>query len=164
MNLLLEMFFLKIDGDYVHYFKTDEDITSSVKDPDKTVQGLIQNKFYETPRMIQEDYIIHSTSWRYEDGGEIVLTYIIYSDHLNFDTLECKTLKISDLRISSNPDIKRPRPDVITEANVVAHAIRHICYLVNKEPVKYARVIKPVTLQACKLIENTLAGRIGNGE
>ncbi|MFC4530734.1 hypothetical protein [Sphaerisporangium dianthi] len=74
---------------------------------------------------------VHSTSWRYEPGGEVVLTYAVCPDpwtHL-------PAVRLPYMRVARGGAPATPSPVDMTVANVVAHGIRHLAYLKVTDPV-----------------------------
>ncbi|GGL21621.1 hypothetical protein Sme01_40470 [Sphaerisporangium melleum] len=79
----------------------------------------------------ERNMIVHSTSWRYEPSGEVVLTYALCPDpwtHLPATPLPY-------LRVARGGAPATPTPDDMTMANVVAHGIRHLAFLKVTDPV-----------------------------
>ena len=75
--------------------------------------------------------VVHSTSWRYRPEGEIVLTYAVCPD----PEPELPAIELPALEIVGGETPATPAPDRIEVANVVAHAIRHLAFLVAEDPV-----------------------------
>jgi hypothetical protein len=76
--------------------------------------------------------IVHSTSWRYEDG-RIVLTYVVVVDPpglLPPDSLELAPIERSDLARGA----ATAPPDSITVNAVLEHAVRHLAWLNREDP------------------------------
>jgi hypothetical protein len=77
-------------------------------------------------------HIVHSTSWRYEDG-RIVLTYVVAVDPpglLPPDSLELAPIERSDLARGA----ATAPPDSITVNAVLEHAVRHLAWLNREDP------------------------------
>ncbi|GAA0975206.1 hypothetical protein GCM10009555_032670 [Acrocarpospora macrocephala] len=75
--------------------------------------------------------VVHSTSWRYRPQGQIVLTYAICPDpdpHLPATELET-------IRLARGATPSSPTPEHVHLENVVAHALRHLAYLLEHDPV-----------------------------
>ncbi|QYC42589.1 hypothetical protein Nocox_24930 [Nonomuraea coxensis DSM 45129] len=75
--------------------------------------------------------VLHSTSWRYEPDGRVVLTYAVCPDPAPWLPAE----HAPDLEIARGAGPATPSPDHVTLANVVAHAVRHLAFLVAEDPV-----------------------------
>ena len=76
--------------------------------------------------------VVHSTSWRYEEG-RIILTYVVVVDpprELPPSSLEMFLVERSDL---ARGDSLAP-PESITVAAVLEHAIRHLAWLIRDDP------------------------------
>lgn len=77
------------------------------------------------------DTVLHSTSWRYESGGEIVLTYAVCPDPEPW----LPAVEVPVLEIARGQAPATPSPERVALANVVAHAVRHLAYLLAEDPV-----------------------------
>jgi hypothetical protein len=76
--------------------------------------------------------IVHSTSWRYEEG-RIVLTYVVVVEPpgvLPPDSLELAPIERSDLARGA----ATAPPDSITVNAVLEHAVRHLAWLNREDP------------------------------
>jgi hypothetical protein len=76
--------------------------------------------------------IVHSTSWRYEDG-RIVLTYVVVVEPpgvLPPDSLVLAPIERSDLARGA----ATAPPDSITVNAVLEHAVRHLAWLNREDP------------------------------
>jgi hypothetical protein len=99
------------------------------------------------------DTVLHSTSWRYEPDGEIVLTYAVCPDPSPW----LPATEVPVLEITRGQAPAMPSPQSVTLANVVAHAVRHLAFLLAEDPVvaralsRHPRVgaaLGPVTVSA----------------
>ncbi len=64
MTLLVEVFFLRLEDGRVVYHKHVVDVSSERGNPDDEVLGLVVDETGSTPKMIGDNFVIHSTSWR----------------------------------------------------------------------------------------------------
>ena len=101
---------------------------------------------------------IHSTSWRYERDGSIVLTYFVYSDRMEFQGNVGSVLNLEDVSITVSENAK-PRPAVLMEEQIVAHGIRHMAYLAKTNNRNLLDVISPDSLRRFKAMDGLLAGK-----
>jgi hypothetical protein len=130
MKIFLEIFIATLaPGESIAYTKKNVDITGNIRDPDEIVNEIIQNPLDEMPMVRNDAYIVHSTSWRYESDGSLVLTYMVYSEHVIFIGDNHRLLHIRDVRMPLSRDSRRPRPHRIEEEHVVLHGIRHLSFL-----------------------------------
>lgn len=74
--------------------------------------------------------LLHSTSWRYTDGG-IVLTYAALPD----PDPQAPTEPVPDLPPVHGADPLAPSPAVVRPVDVAAHACRHLAFLRHTDPV-----------------------------
>ncbi|WP_248959916.1 hypothetical protein [Sphaerisporangium perillae] len=79
----------------------------------------------------QSSVTVHSTSWRYDPSGQVVLTYAVCPD----PWLELPAAELTYMRVARGGAPATPTPDDLTVANVVAHAIRHLAFLKVTDPV-----------------------------
>jgi hypothetical protein len=130
MKVVLEIFVATLaSGDSIAYVKRNIDITGDIRDPDEIVNEVMQNSL-DVASMVRTDaYIVHSTSWRYESDGSLLLTYMVYSEQVNFTGNSHRLVCIRDVRMPSSRDCLRPRPNRIEEEHVVVHGIRHLSFL-----------------------------------
>lgn len=77
------------------------------------------------------DTVLHSTSWRYEPDGRIVLTYTVCPDPSPW----LPAIEVPVLELARGEAPATPSPDRIATANVVAHAVRHLAFLMAEDPV-----------------------------
>jgi hypothetical protein len=158
MQHSLEIFLTKIVDTDILYKQVKIDITTKTENPDDLVLLAVQ-KYNE--EIIEKNRIIsHSTSWRYVEGGETIITYVVYSDDFDFTANESSTLSIEDIKIIDSGDVARPAPKVIPLENVISHGIRHLAYLVTNNPSIYQSVLTQNTLLRFKEIDTALAGKI----
>jgi hypothetical protein len=142
MNAELELIAARFEGDRLRYVVGRQPCPDAT-DPDEIARAATASLF---PAVPLRRIVVHSTSWRYENGG-LVLTYLAYSDELPFDDL---------------PHVLPRETQAVGagEASVVAHAIRHLAFLSRQEPEKYERAISPETLAQLARIDPEVAGRI----
>lgn len=75
--------------------------------------------------------ILHSTSWRYEPDGQIVLTYAVCPDPSPW----LPAAGAAPLEIVRGAAPATPSPERVAVSNVVAHAVRHLALLMAEDPV-----------------------------
>ncbi|HVO11720.1 MAG TPA: hypothetical protein VMX54_13340 [Vicinamibacteria bacterium] len=73
---------------------------------------------------------IHSTSWRWEGDGRIVLTYVAW---IKEGRLGADALPLPPLTASGPTDPLHPRPAQIRELDPLAHGLRHLAFLVQQD-------------------------------
>lgn len=142
VQAVLELIAARVDGDQVRFDLARRACASGIDPDDIAAEGL-EELF---PQVARQAVVLHSTSWRYSDGV-LTLTYLAYSEQL----------PLADLTLVLPPDA-RANGDA-AEA-VVAHAIRHLAFLVAEEPEKYAKKLTAETLAYLKRMEPDVAGRI----
>jgi hypothetical protein len=142
MQAVLELIAARVDGDQVRFMVARRACASGIDPDDIAAEGL-DDLFPEVPRTA---VVLHSTSWRYADGV-LTLTYLACSEEL----------PLSALPLALPPDA---RPNGDTAVSVVAHAMRHLAFLVAQEREKYARPLSAETLAFLERIEPDVAGRL----
>jgi hypothetical protein len=142
MQAEVELIAARFEGDRLRYLVGRQACAMGI-DPDETARAATTRLF---PAVPLRRVVVHSTSWRYEHGN-LVLTYLAYSDELPFDGL---------------PEVlpREARAVGAGIASVAAHAIRHLAFLVRQEPETYARAISSETLAHLARIDPEVAGRI----
>lgn len=78
-----------------------------------------------------ERHLVHSTSWRATDEGQIVLTYLVHPD----PAPDLPGTPLPDPRgIARSPRTGHPAPPDLKAHHVVAHAVRHLAFLARTDP------------------------------
>lgn len=148
MLILMEVFYLRLIENTVWYHRKQIDLHSKSSDPSALIR---QNR--------QKDFVVHSTSWRYIQPGKIMLTYIAYSDEIEFGKGKIEKLPLKQLK-KINVSTGVPRSKKGLERQVVAHAMRHISFLIktnNNQEFKDA--FTPRSRKVIKSLWSELAGR-----
>ena len=131
MQTILEIFYLRIIGTRVRYERKKVNLSRKGSDPDKLIWSHIRQKRSDDAEEEQE-FVVHSTSWRYERPGKILLTYIAYPDDLTFKTGKSKSLALKHLQSVSKKS-RKPRSAAELEKKLVARAMRHIAFLIKTD-------------------------------
>ena len=85
MKTILEIFYVRIIGDKVRYQRKEANLSKKGGDPARIIQSLIQEKRRASSGKVEKkEFIVHSTSWRYARAGKVMLTYVAYSDELDW--------------------------------------------------------------------------------
>ena len=161
MKTGLEIFYVRIMDDRVRYQRKQANLSARGGSPDQLIQNLIQEKRRSASGKVEKkEFIIHSTSWRYERPGKVILTYVAYSDELEFQKGESHGFPLKKLKtIAKNSN--KPRTPAALEKKVVSHAIRHIAFLIKTDnQIDYKRALKPETKEVFKNIWVSLAGKV----
>ena len=160
MKTMIEVFYLRIMGDTVCYQRKQVNLSKKGGDPDLLIQSLIQQKLQTSAGEVQEEFVVHSTSWRYTPPGKILLTYIAYSDELEFGRSEVNKLTLKQLR-KINVSSGEPRSRAGLEKQVVAHGMRHISFLIKTDyRNEFKDAFTPTTRKVFKSLWVSLAGRV----
>jgi hypothetical protein len=77
----LEIFFMRISDGDVLYRVAEENVTQSQEDPMEIAKRLARQESESG----DEAAFVHSSSWRYEAPGRVVLTYVDYSERFELD-------------------------------------------------------------------------------
>ncbi len=160
MKIVLEVFNMRIMGDKLCYQRRQVDLSRKGMDPDVIAQSLIQHQLHTSNGGVLQECVVHSTSWRYAVPGKIILTYVCYSDKMEFGRGILNTITIKQLQkihITSG----RPRSRAGRERQVVAHAMRHISFLIKTDHEnEFKDAFTPQTRRIFKSLWVSLAGRL----
>ncbi|HTY64410.1 MAG TPA: hypothetical protein VMG30_19325 [Acidobacteriota bacterium] len=152
-KVTLELFMVNpTEGETLAYGRRLADLTQDSTDPDTVARGLIVSGC--TPA------ILHSTSWRWEKNGTLILTYIAFSEDSKCLAAETSRLSWGELFPPRSTDPLRPRPAEIREEDVLSHGIRHLTFLVRySQDRRIAEALSPQSRQFFLRMCGQLAGR-----
>jgi len=161
MQTILEIFYLRVIDDKVHYQRRQENLSKKGGDPNKVIQSLIQEKREVSAGNVEKkEFVVHSTSWRYMQPGKVVLTYVAYSDELEFEKGKSKRLSLKKLKTITKKS-RKPRSRAELEKQVVSHAMRHIAFLIKTDNQNdFESALIPETKKVFKSLWVSLAGRV----
>ena len=141
------------EGETLRYVRRIAGLSNRTTDPDAAARELT--------RGIGEPAILHSTSWRWEKDGTIVLTYLAYCESAKFHGTGPVELRWANLARPAATDPQRPRPSEIREVDVVSHGLRHLSFLIRyARDGRLAAALSPRSLTFFKAICGQLAGRL----
>jgi hypothetical protein len=136
----------------IAYGRVSSNLSRDSADPDEVARGLAPPAC--------EPAILHSTSWRWEKDGTLVLTYLAYSEDPKCATSEPSRLAWADLLPPQSTDPQKPRPAEIRSEDVVAHGVRHLTFLVRySADRRIAEALSPQSLRFFQSMCGQLAGR-----
>jgi hypothetical protein len=152
-KVTLELFLVSPMPDQtVAYGRLFANLSHDSADPDAVARSLLAHDCNPA--------ILHSTSWRWEKNGALVLTYLAFSEDPKCGSAEPSRLPWSELIPPQSTDPKKPRPAEIREQDVLAHGIRHITFLVRYSPDRrIAGALSPPSLKFFQSMCAQLAGR-----
>jgi hypothetical protein len=152
-KVVLELFVASPSNDQtVAYGIRTGDLSRDSSDPDAIARSLMPGNCSPA--------ILHSTSWRWEKNGTLILTYLAFSEDSSCRSAEPSRLAWSELLPPQTTDPKKPRPVVIRQQDVLAHGIRHITFLVRySQDRRIAEALSPQGLEFFRNMCGQLAGR-----
>lgn len=160
MDLFIEIFYITIINNEILYHQDLIDITNKNMNPDDIVYNQIENTFGYKFDYISENFIIHSTSWRYDNTGKLILTYLAYNDNLDVSKINFKIFYLDNFKIAVSKQASIPKPPEIHEINIISHGLRHISYLLSNEHSDlYGKLISKDNLTILKSIDEDLGGK-----
>jgi len=102
--------------------------------------------------------LIHSTSWRWEPDGRIVLTYVAWAGD---GTLAPGARSLPALVPPGPTNPLHPRPPEIGELDPLAHGLRHLAFLLRTgTDGSVAKALGPRACEQLEKLEPTLAGAL----
>jgi hypothetical protein len=132
-------------------FTRQEGALTNGENPDPCARRLVE----EGARQIA---LIHSTSWRWEPDGRIVLTYVAW---VREGTLGKAARPLPRLEPPGPVDPLRPRPAEIRELDPLAHGLRHLAFLLRtSRDGAMARALGPQATAALQTLEPDVAGEL----
>jgi len=141
------------ESDTLRYVRRIAQLSNRTTDPDAAARGLASG--------IGEPAVLHSTSWRWEKDGTIVLTYLAYCENAKFHGVDPVELRWDHLARPAATDPQHPRPAEIREVDVVSHGLRHLSFLIRyARDGRLAAALSPRSLTFFKAICGQLAGRL----
>ena len=158
MNIQLEVFFAKIYKEEIVFVRKLVDISKKSDNPDLYVDSLVE-KLSEKFSIDKERCVIHSTSWRCAHCDLVSLTYLVYSDFLDFGKHKTNSIPITDLSLAEGT-INKPHPTHLEEKHIVSHALRHLSMLIKKNPQTYKPALMKHSFNSFNSIAIALAGKI----
>jgi hypothetical protein len=161
IKTILEIYYLRIVGKSVRYQRKEGNLSRKGGDPDRMIQTLIYQKHQDKAEgMEAKEFIVHSTSWRYEQPGKVMLTYVAYSDELEFEKGKAKSLPLTKLRAVAKKS-RKPRSQAELEKKVVSHAMRHIAFLIKtNNQIDFKSAMTSDTMEIFEELWVSLAGKI----
>jgi len=161
MKTILEIFYLRVVGKSVRYQRMEANLSRKGGDPDRMIRTLIQEKRRADSGEVEEkEFIVHSTSWRYEQTGKVILTYVAYSDELEFPKGKSKSVPLKKLRTITKKS-RKPRSRTELEKKVVSHAMRHIAFLIQTgDQEDFKSALKSETREVFERLWVRLAGKV----
>jgi hypothetical protein len=154
-SVSLEVFVVSpaVDSETVRYVRRITKLSSRTTDPDAAARELT--------RGIGEPAILHSTSWRWEKDGTIVLSYLAYCENARFHGFQPVQLRWDRLARPPATNPQHPRPPEIREEVVVSHGLRHLSFLIRyARDGRLAAALSPRSLTFFKAMCGQLAGRL----
>jgi hypothetical protein len=152
-KVVLELFLASPSNDQtIAYGVKTADLSRDSSDPDTVARGLMPSGCSLA--------ILHSTSWRWEKNGALILTYLAFSEDSKCGSAEPSRLSWSELLPPQTTDPKKPRPAIIRQEDVLAHGIRHITFLIRYSQDR--RIAAGLSLESLRFFQSMcgqLAGR-----
>jgi hypothetical protein len=164
VRVVIELFQVAlVDGTSVRYLRRESVLDR--RGPDKAVAGLLHGKGGAPTFFAGAPLMVHSTSWRYEDSGAVVLTYLAYGEELNPTAgaqRDVQTIRTSALPGIGTTDPDKPRPPSLAHEDVLAHGLRHLALLARRAGGdRFVERLGECSRRFFSSIEPELAGEIG---
>jgi hypothetical protein len=152
-KVILELFLASPSNDQtIAYGVKTANLSRNSSDPDTVARSLLAKDCSPA--------ILHSTSWRWEKNGTLVLTYLAFSEDPKCGRAEPSRLAWSELLPPQTTDPRKPRPAVIRQEDVLSHGIRHITFLIRySQDRRIAEALSPKSVKFFRSMCGQLAGR-----
>lgn len=159
MKTILEIFYLRIVGKRVRYQRKEVNLSRKGSDPDTLIWSHIRQEPRDSTAG-ECEFIVHSTSWRYERPAKVILTYAAYSDELTFEKGIAKSFALKNLP-AVKKKTRKPSSQAELEKKVVSHALRHIAFLIKTDDQSnFKSAMLPETRATFESIWKSLAGKL----
>jgi hypothetical protein len=160
MKIALEIFLTKIVDDNIQYHRIVVGITNQSGNPDPLVLDTVKQYCELMTALEQNKVISHSTSWHYENPDQCVLTYVVYSDLINFNSDGVTILPVDNVEVVEAEDSTHPRPKDLNETHVISHGLKHISFLIKEDSDKYSQVLNDHSIAMLLHLNGVLAGKL----
>ena len=134
VGVSVELFAVTFDAEGVRYWRDEQPLSRASGTPENTVRALLTRHASDPNTQGCDARMIHSTSWRYQDRGRVVLTYLAYLPPQSALLTGSKRLRTEDIPGQPPTDALHPRPPHIAEFDVLGHGLRHLAFLMAREP------------------------------
>jgi hypothetical protein len=164
VQVMVELFQVALlDGDKLRYLHRQGLLDT--RGPDAVVAELLRGKTDVASFFAKAPVIVHSTSWRFEDDGTVVLTYLAFGEAADSPPdRDVRTVAKADLPEIGTTDPDRPRPATLHHEDVLAHGLRHLALLARRTGGQaFARRLSMRERAFFTAIEPEIAGEIRDG-
>lgn len=156
----VELFAVTVDHAELRYWRGSQRLLRRSGSPEDTVRALLTQHAHGAVSAPQAASFLHSTSWRYETPGEIVLTYLAYVPPSSAALTGARHFPVANLPTPAPTDPLHPRPPHIAELDVLAHGLRHLAFLIKREPNgSVALAVDPAGRQVLTQLAPEVAGQ-----
>jgi hypothetical protein len=150
-HVAVEVFGVGLGGNGGLAFTRREGPLEKGENPDPRARQLVEEG-------AQQIALIHSTSWRWEPDGRIVLTYVAWIEE---GSLGSAARPLPKLAAPGPVDPLHPRPAEIRELDPLAHGLRHLAFLLRTSlDGAMARALGPSAVAALEKLEPDVAGKL----
>jgi hypothetical protein len=158
----VELFEVAVNhGRGIAYVVRTCDLVWPCPDPDLVARALVDEGMAREGEGPTSPMVMHSTSWRWDESGAIVLTYLALLERLSDHGQAIRRMAILPTFRASDPG--KPRPAQIREEDVLAHGLHHLAFLVQQErgdPIR--RALSEEARRFLDSLAPEQAGRIGS--
>lgn len=123
-SVLVEVLALRYEDECWRYRRSAGPLAPRT-DPDAAARAVVRLDPMATT-------ILHSTSWRYESSGTLILTYALLPDP---DPSVAGAEPLRSLELARGTHPAGPAPAHVSVRHVAAHALRHLALLARTDPV-----------------------------
>jgi hypothetical protein len=135
VRVVVELFQVVLtDAEHIRYLRQERVLDR--RGPDAAVAELLQGPGKVAPFLAGTPAIVHSTSWRYESYGTVVLTYLAFGERCSPESKVysgARTVAKGLLPGLGPTDPDHPRPTRIEHEDVLSHGLRHLAFLARRQ-------------------------------
>jgi hypothetical protein len=156
-RVVVEVYLLRCRADGMLAYRCAQGRLRASESPDSAAARIGQTTAADPGLAV----VVHSTSWRHQGDGTIVLTYVVAPD----PAPELAATPIVSFEIARGTDPRRPSPPRVRREQVAVHAARHLALIADTDPqVRRVLAVCPPLRRALSALPQVPAGQLPAAE